>query len=309
MDDERFAKDHAAGEMTLTASRIPPLVLPRSELAEHDPSPLAIALHCRGDVPIVVEDPDPLAIGLLELGHIDERLGEALLAKRGMQVVDVQPRYEREDLGFRLIAYPDAIVDTSDGILGVEFKRLSGGKRQYEAEWLAGPPLRHVAQVEAQMIAAGADERSLAAVLLVPLIIERWSVTTEPVLIEPDADRQGAIVEACRDWWRIVSAGELPEADASESSYRALLATTKLQEGKRVLVPGDDWVAAAETWRWAKEKEKEHHQQAEAAKCAFASIMADATEAVLDDGSIVKRSIVKPSTYTVNRKASWRWTV
>lgn len=308
---DQFEADHAPGNLTLTASRVPPMVLPREELASYDPSPLAIALHALGRVPIEISDPDPLALGLLEMGHIDEEYGDRLLAKRGYEVTVHQPRLERtaDDLGFNLIAYPDAILDTPDGLVGVEYKRLAGGKRQYEEQWAAGPPLRHIAQVEAQMIASqGSSKQPLSAVVLVPLIIERHSVTTSPVWIEANPERQAAIITACQKWWAIIVGGGLPAPDASRSSYEALLATTKLAAGKRLTIDTMEAVERAASWRQARRDRLAAEKVEDAARNWFAARAADAEWLDLPDGSSIKRTFIEGRIETKPRtvRPSWR---
>lgn len=294
-DDDRFAADHAPGNRALTASRWPGLCLDPERRPTWLAGPLALALHMRGDVPLEGEGKH------LELGHLMEGPAEKLLAKyHGVQLETLQPRYERPDVP--AICYPDALVRGGDRL--VEIKTVIGGQQAYAKRWPDGPPLHVRLQAQAQALISG-----IPVVLIVPVIIGFADIRCEVIEERADADIQEIMLGAAYDFMAILNAGDLPAPDASASSYRALLATTTLAKGKSILLPGDELVELAEIWRESKATAKEADDLAERAKQTFAALMEDATEAVLDDGSIVRRSLIKASTYTVERGETWRWTV
>lgn len=295
MPDERFAADHAPGCSALTASRWPGLVLDPEVRPSWMPGPLALALHMRGEMPLESEGKH------LELGLMMEGPAEKLLAKyHGIVIDQIQPRFERSDIP--AICYPDALVHGGERL--VEVKTVIGGQRAYEERWGAGVPLHVRVQAQAQMLISG-----IPIVLIVPVIIGYADIRCEVLEEIADPAMQGVMMEAAAEFMMIMATGGLPEPDASESSYRALLRTTTLARGKNILLPGDELVALAQLWRNAKTLERDVKDDCENAKHTFAALMGDADQAVLDDGSIIKRSLIKASTYTVERRESWRWSV
>lgn len=295
MSDERFEQDHAPGGRALTASRWPGLVLDPQVRPSWMPGPLALALHMRGDVPLESEGKH------LELGHMMEGPAEKLLARyHGILLDQLQPRFERSDIP--AVCYPDALVRGGERL--VEIKTVIGGQRAYEERWGAGVPLHVRVQAQAQSLISG-----IPVVLVVPIIIGYADIRCEVIEEPADPAIQDVLMDAGQDFIAILATGGLPEADASESSYRALLRTTTLAKGKSVLLDGPELVDLANAWRRAKDASKGAEETCERAKHQFAALLGDAEQGVLDDGSIVRRSLVKESSYTVNRKESWRWSI
>jgi len=291
---DQFQIDHAPGNRVITASRWPSLVTPPEHRPAWMPSPLALALHMTGEAPLEAEGSH------LRLGKLMEPVGEACLREDyGMTLDAVQPRYERPDVP--ALCYPDGRA----GDALVEFKYLLGGERQYVEQWSDGPPLHVRAQAQAQALISG-----LGRVYIVPIIIG-YGVRIEMFEEPADPNVAEVLLDAVRQFMAILDRRELPAADATPSSYEALMRTLRIQPEKRVTLDSPETAAIVQAWRATRQERLDAEKIEEIAKRRLAADAGDASEIHLADGSVVRRTSVTrkadPNPKPQPESTYWRW--
>ena len=294
MADNQFAAEHGPGAMLLSASRMPCLVLPPADRPKHMPSPLAYALHLRGDVPLPGSDNMRTRRGKrLEL------LGEACAVEdHGMTIIGRQVRCERADLP--AVTYLDLVTDRAP----LELKTVN--EDTFERLWSPRPPLAVRVQAQAQAMIANVN-----LVLIGALVIDWYGEFRMEIYEEPLHDgMQALLLQRSREFMEGLVSGELPPPDESESSYSAWAATAKFAKGETSLLAEPEAVERAKRWRQARADAKAADAIQDAEKLWFMGHAPGGAERIeLLDGSILKRTVSERKGYTVasGRSVSWRF--
>lgn len=300
-----FERDHAPGNMTISASRWPSLVVPPEHRPSWMPSPLALALHMTGQAPLEASGAH------LDRGRDMELVGERKLAReRGIMVVERQPRFEAPAIP--ALCYPDGLVEDIGGgeTALVEFKTPVGGDME---AWGAGPPLHVRAQAQAQTIISGHRR-----VLIVPIIVGYASVEIEVYEEVADPDTHAIMLDAAGEFLDMLKRGDLPAPDATPSSYEAMCRSLRIKPERRIHLPDDFseidgllWTERRRQWEKARAARLAAQKIEEAHKLAFAEVAGDAAWIDLDDGTMIKRTWVAGRVETKPReiRPSWRWSL
>ena len=292
MAEDRFAADHAPGAMVLSASRIPCLVLPPDQRPRYMPSPLAYALHLRGDVPLSGADD-----GRTRRGKRLEPLGESCAVEdHGMVVLGRQVRAARDDIP--AVTYLDLVTDRGP----LELKTINESAL---AAWTPRPPLHVRIQAQAQAMIA-----NVQLVLIGALVIDWFGEFRMEVVEEPaHSGMQDLLLERCGKFMDVLRAGDLPPPDESESSYRAWSAMAHFAKGETALLAEPEAVERAARWRQARADCKAAEAVEEACRLYFfANAPSDAERIELLDGTVIARKAIDRKGFEVKpcRIVQWK---
>lgn len=289
--DAQFQQDHAAGNMAISCSRWPALVLPPADRPKWLPAPLALALHMRGDRPL--EEADNAA---MRRGRLLEPIGVTLLSEdHGLVVTATQERVERADVP--ALGYIDARTDHGF----VELKTVD--EHRFRMAWNGHPPLYARTQAQAYLAITGEDACFVGAIVVgygelrLELFRERRHLGMEGLLL----DRAGEFFETLRR-------GDLPPMDESVSSYAAWAETASFAKGERQRLLDPEAVDRASEWKLAKEASKRFRETDEACKVYFAARCGEAETIELLDGTLIERRRVERRGYEVQptNHVTWR---
>lgn len=286
-----FAEIHAPGSRILTASRWPCLILPADQRPKWLCSPYELAAHMLGLRPMP-EPGDEVHRGkrleAVALQMLEEELDEELEAGQTWVTHSRLPAGATLDGLFR-----------SGG--SAETKVVDG--RDYDRDWASGPPLYPSLQSQCQIACSGADHGYVGA-----LVLRHKTLEMQPFRIDRHKRIIAALEEAAERFMEMLDRGELPEPDASPSSYAALqdLVTVK---PTTIQVPGSEAMERAAKWRQAVADKAAAEKAIEAQKLWFATNASDAAVMELDDGTEIKRSQRKRKAHECKESTFWAWSV
>lgn len=288
-----LADVHAPGSRTLTASRWPCLVVPPSQRPDWAPSPYSLAAHMQGTVPL----PDPGRI--VRRGHVLEGGALKMAEEDGGFIVErTQPWFEHASLSAG--ATPDAVGTKEGNPATLEVKVVNPW--MFEREWQERPPVWYRAQVQCQLACSGHEFGYIGA-----MVVEHGGVDFH-LFAEPRYPELIGLLEArAAEFLETIERGEMPEPDESRASYRVLTSLVDVKPKLEIHIGGPDAAARLRVWRGAADDLKHAQATVDACKHWFAKRVGDACEVTVDGGGRLKRSVVKASTYTVDRDRSWQW--
>lgn len=159
----------------------------------------------------------------------------------------------------RVIAAPGANDAAMAGPGVLELKNVDW--LQHKRVWVDGePPLHILLQLQAQLLATGYSWGAVAA-LVGGNEVRVYRYTARPRIHADMAAKVAA-------FWRSVQAGEVPNADPSDSAWRAMAATTPLEDRPEPLDLTDDEEAdrLAQDWMREAARRKEAEKAEAAAK-------------------------------------------
>jgi len=298
LDPGLFDADHAPGALTLTASRIPALVLPEDARPSWMPSPYALALHMLGVHPLGGgRDGNAPEAAILRRGRLMEPVGARMLAEDyGIDVYRAQERITRDDIP--ALAYLDLITSAGP----VELKTVNS--RDFDDAWAVRPPLHVRMQAQAQMMIGG------FRVVMIGAIVMGYSDVRLELFEEPWHDpMQERMLTACRGFLSLLRRGSVPHPDYSESSYDAWAAAAPLEPGSQARVPGEEAVVVAHRLAAARAAAAEAEKVERYAKAFFAAEGGDAETLILDDGTRIERAQRRRRAYQVQASTSVHWRV
>ena len=289
--DERFAADHAPGAMVLSASRIPCLVLPPDQRPRHMPSPLAYALHLRGDVPL-----DGGGNSRTRRGKRLEPLGEGCAEDHGLIVLDRQVRHERADIP--ALTYLDLVTNRGP----LELKAIN--ENALASGWSPRPPMHVRIQAQAQAMIANVELVLIGAIVLDWYGEFRMEIYEEPA----HAGMQKLLLDRCGAFMDTLRRGDLPPPDESASSYRAWSAIASFDNRASVRMVDPEAVERAARWRQARADFKAVEAIEEAQRLWFMSNAPHGAERLeLLDGTIVRRTATNRRGFVVEPTRSITW--
>lgn len=286
-----FEEIHAPGSRILTASRWPCLILPPEQRPTWLCSPYELGAHMLGLRPM----PEP---------------GDEV--RRGKQLEGVALRMLEEELGEELEGqtwvtheWLDAGA-TLDGIsragIAAETKVVDG--RDFDREWLSGPPLYPSLQAQCQIACTGQDHGWIGALVLRHKKLEMHTFRVER------HDRIVDLLESAgKRFIGNIQMDRLPEPDVSPSSYAAMQDLVEIEKGATISVPGSEALERARKWRQAQADAAAAEKTIAAQKQWFAANVNDAAIIELDDGSEIKRTQRKRAAHECKESTYWQWKV
>ncbi|MGI9484975.1 MAG: hypothetical protein ACR2RF_03650 [Geminicoccaceae bacterium] len=286
-----FEQIHAPGSRILTASRWPCLILPVEQRPKWLCSPYELGAHMLG----LRAMPDP---------------GDEV--RRGKQLEAVALQMLEEELDEELEAGQTWVTHsrlpagaTLDGLFRsgapAETKVVDG--RDYDRDWASGPPLYPTLQLQCQIACKGADYGHVGA-----LVLRHKTLEMVPIRIDRHSRIITALEIAAEVFMEALERGELPEPDASPSSYAAMLDLVTVKP-TTIQVPGSEAMERASKWRQAQADKKAADAQIEAQRLWFAANASDAAVMELDDGSEIKRSQRTRKAHECKESTYWNWKV
>ena len=286
-----FEQTHAPGSRILTASRWPCLILPAEQRPKWLCSPYELAAHMLGLRPM----PEPG-----DEVHRGKRL-EAVALQMMQEELD-----EELEAGQTWVTHSRLPAGaTLDGLFrsgaSAETKVVDG--RDYDRDWASGPPLYPSLQSQCQIACKGADYGYIG-----PLVLRHKTLEMQPVRIDRHDRIIAALEEAAERFMEMLDRGELPEPDASPSSYAALQDLVTVTK-TTIQVPGSEALERARKWRQAQADEKAAKAMIEAQKQWFAANAADAAIIALDDDTEISRSQRTRKAHECKESTFWSWKV
>lgn len=275
---DQFSADHAPGNLVLTASRWPCLVLQPDLRPKWLCSPYSLALHMLGREPMPNGDAKTL-----RRGKLMESVGKVLLDEdHGTLLSAEQVRCERAEIP--AVCYLDGL----SGAWGVEFKSMP--ERIYRSDWHSGPPWYPRIQAQAQM----AINQELVGVLIAPIVMDYAGNPEIPQVYEEPRDPfiGSMLVDTGRDFLAMLRRGELPPPDETVASYEAIKRTLKLEPDSVVTLDDEESAMKFTAWQMYKHEEKAGRAGDEACKRFFAAKTSNASVIELPGvGTITRKRV------------------
>ena len=227
-----------------------------------------------------------MRIGKMKEPIIRELVAEAL----GQQVFVPRCMALRSESHPFIGASLDAEIDHQEfGRCPVELKNIGS---HAAGEWEDGepPPLKYAVQVQHQLLVTGARMGFLAG-----LIADERLVVKQ---VERDEAFIAALIQTLAEFWQHVTAREMPPADDSEATARALAAIYPRDDGSTIILPVEATSLIA-----AREEAAAKIKDAEAAKMAadnaLKAMLGEHTTGELPDGRRVTWKVQETKGYTV----------
>jgi hypothetical protein len=289
--DAQFVADHALGSMTLSASRIPALVLPPEHRPAWMPSPYAYGAHLLGLAPLPDGDN-----AMTRRGRRMELVGEVCAVEdHGLTVLGRQVRHELEAVP--AITYLDLVTSRAP----LELKTVE--RRDFERKWNGRPPLHVRTQAQAQAWIGGFD-----LILIGAIVVGSYREPTLELFEEPRHEGMQALMrERCEIFMTGLRRGELPEMDATASSYATWSALTEFAEGERLRLIDPEALQRAADWRLAREGAKLSRETDDECKSWFAAKCGAAEIIELPDGTTINRKKITRDGYSVQPSSFVQW--
>lgn len=193
----------------------------------------------------------------------------------GYDVIDPGPFtiYRHRDEEFRQCT-PDRFLKDA-GRPNVGLLQIKTAHPRYSGEWNDDPPLEYSIQVQHELAVLGLDW-GILAVLIGNSDFRQFPVTRNDRFIS-------ALVNAEREFWKAVVAGEMPEADGSEGTREVLALLYPDDDGTEIELAPDvaHWAA---TWLATGEELKSLQTTRDLAEARIRASMGSATFATTPDG-------------------------
>jgi hypothetical protein len=297
---DQFERDHAPGNLVLTASRWPTLALSPNDRPRKLPSSYALGAHMLG----IVSFDDISERDDARRGKLMEPVGAKLAAEdHHLEIIAEQARFERRDVP--ALTYVDLLVTDpagGDSRAVIELKTIN--ERDFVDKWQDRPPLYPRVQCQCQMAITGDQWCYVGAIVMgyASIRLELFKEIRHSGMQQLLLDRAGEFMDMLRR-------GELPPMDESPSSYTVWAETAKLAEGETFKLLDPEAVDRAAIWRAAKDTARVSRETDEAAKAFFAARCGDAERIELLDGTIVTRKRIERKAYEVEASSYIQWRV
>ena len=283
-----FEAIHAPGSRILTASRWPCLILPPEQRPAWLCSPYELGAHMLGLRPM----PEP---------GDEVRRGKQL---EGVALEMLAEEIEEELEGQTWVTHEwlDAGA-TLDGIsragIPAETKVVDG--RDFDRDWVSGPPLYPTLQSQCQIACSGADHGWIGA-----LVLRHKKLEMHAFRVDRHTRIIAALEREASKFSDMLERELLPTPDASPASYAALQDLVTVN-GATIQVPGMEAIERAAKWRQAKADKAAAEKMIEAQQQWFAANAQDAAILELEDGTAINRAQRKRKGYTTQDTTYFAW--